>query len=110
MNASAKALVNLQALEFAPVEEHQQVVADETTIRRLRARISGDLLRKNEIRKPRYGATSVVPVRRGTCSGCQISVSLRTRRSADQAITECEHCARLVYASSPRRKRLRIEI
>lgn len=110
MNDKAKALVNLQNLEFSLEQGKQQPVSKQTAaIKRLRAHISSDLLSQYDTRKRRYGASSVVPVQGNLCSGCRISLSLGTRQRAYASVTECEHCARLVY-NPARKRRLKIEI
>jgi predicted nucleic acid-binding Zn-ribbon protein len=110
MDTAAKTLVDLQSMEFPQSVEQQQDVAFQTRLRRLRSRLTGDILHKYETRKRRYGATSVVPVRRGICTGCQVALCLKTRRNVDHGVTECEHCGRLLYSSSTRRRKLRLEI
>ena len=110
MNEKAKALVTLQNLEFSSRRSQKEPVKPEVgTIEHLRSRVGSQLLRQYENRKRRYGATSVVPIRGDLCSGCHISLSLGTRRRAFSEVTECDHCARLVY-NPARRRRLRIEV
>ena len=110
MDDKAKALVDLQTLEFSKKRQKKQNVSNHTKmIQVLRSRVGALLLRQYENRKYRYGSNSIVPVRGNLCSGCQIWVSLGTRRRAYTHVTECEHCARLLY-NPARRKRLRIEI
>lgn len=110
MNDKAKDLIHLQNLEFAVREEKQQPVPNKTAaIDRLRSHINPQLLSQYDSRKRRYGGSAVVPIQGNACSGCRISLSLGTRRRAYTAITECEHCARLLY-NPERRRRLKIEI
>jgi predicted nucleic acid-binding Zn-ribbon protein len=110
MNHKAKALIDLQSLEFRMKQQRRQVVSKHTAaIARLRSEVGPQLLHQYETRKRRYGATSVVPIRGELCSGCRISLCLGTRRRAYTVVTECEHCARLLY-NPAKRRRLRIEI
>ena len=110
MDEKAKDLVNLQHLEFASRRQQVPEVHNrENAIEQLRSRIGSQLLRQYDHKKRRYGASSIVPIRGNLCSGCQISLSLGTRRRAYNTITECEHCSRLLYNPS-RRRRLKIEI
>ena len=110
MDEKAKALVDLQQMEFAAKKEKQQSVSNRTeAVERLRTRIGSQLLRQYETKKRRYGGQSIVPVRGNLCSGCHISLSLGTRRRAYSEVTECDHCARLIY-NPARKRRLKIEI
>ena len=78
-------------------------------IRRLRARVSAQVLKEYDIRKRRYGASSVVAIEGDICTGCQVHLSLKTQRQARYRVIECEHCGRLIYNPS-RCQRLCIEI
>lgn len=105
MENSIKKLVHLQTLEFKANGSRRK----QTEIKNLRLDIAEPILRKYDTRKRRYGARSVVPIEGVVCSGCQMALTLGTRRRAHQQITECEHCARLVY-NPTRIQRIRAEI
>jgi predicted nucleic acid-binding Zn-ribbon protein len=111
MNFKTKTLLNLQSLEFTPEEVPKNKVHERLfrTIRRLRSGLSMQVLREYDFRKKRYGSRCVVPVRNGICTGCQIALSVRTRRMAKFRIMECEHCGRLLY-NSERCRPLRLEV
>jgi len=110
MNTQTKALVDLHYLEFrGRRSERGRARALEGKIARLRRRAGHALLHKYEIRKPNYGASCIVPIRGRFCSGCWVALSLQMRRRAYNQLTECEHCARLLYNPS-RPKRLRMEV
>jgi predicted nucleic acid-binding Zn-ribbon protein len=111
MNMKTRNLLNLQSLEFTPEEVSKRKVREGLfkTIRRLRSGLSMQVLREYDFRKKRYGSRCVVPVRDGICTGCQVTLSLRTRRMAKCRITECEHCGRLLY-NPERRRPLRLEV
>jgi len=112
LNAMTRALLNLQTLEFEPrppIRRTRTARAGVPRIQRLRSRVSAQVLREYDSRKRRYGARSLVPIRKDSCTGCQVRLSLRTRRRALERVTECEHCARLLYNPS-RRRRLVMEI
>jgi predicted nucleic acid-binding Zn-ribbon protein len=105
MENSIKQLVHLQNLEFRANGSRRKL----TEIAHLRSDIAEQILRKYDTRKRRYGARSVVPIEGVVCSGCQMALSLGTRRRAHQQLTECEHCARLLY-NPTRIQRIRAEI
>lgn len=107
MNERGKALLNLHALEFK--KDAKKKADAKAKIERLRRKVDSSLLRKYEIRKPNYGASSIVPIRGRFCTGCWVSLSLSTRLRAHETLTECEHCARLLY-NPARRNRVKMEI
>ena len=112
LNAKVKALLKLQAEEFSA--ENQEVSNQEREkleekLEKLRSGVSAQLLKEYDLRKQKYEGDSVVPRRSGVCSGCCISVSLRTLRLAEGRMTECEHCGRLVF-NPTRHKPLRVEV
>ena len=112
MNTSTKHLLSLQACEFSPEIGRSADTADTrimARIRKLRGRLSVQVLRQYDHRKVHFGPTSLVPVEDGICSGCRIYLSRRTLRTAFYRPVECEHCGRLVY-NSERRRKMRLEI
>jgi len=112
MNSATRALLNLQSLEFAEAQpEHALVVGGGLSgaVSKLRARVSKQTLLRYDSRKRRYGAHSVVPMKRGICTGCRVAVSRATRKAAEQGLVECEHCGRLLYSTSHHRP-LRLEV
>lgn len=111
-NAMTKALLDLQSLEFPAAGRNLEGVNRlrvNETIQRLRSRVSSDLLHEYDSRKRRYEGTSIVQIANERCTGCQVKVSLRTRRDAEDHLTECEHCGRLIY-DTHRHKPIKIEI
>ena len=113
MNTTTRTLLNLQALEFEPP---RQSPADPEpgifwpAIQRLRSRVTTQVLREYDTRKRRYGAHSLVPIHEDSCTGCQVRLSVKTRRLALERVTECEHCARLLYNPSRPRQRMMLEL
>jgi len=110
MDTNMKALLNLQSLEFSskmpPVRGRNGL---KQSIDRLRRILSIQVLREYDFRKRRYGASCVVPMDNGICTGCQVALSVRTRRLAKHHVTECEHCGRLLY-NPERHRRMQVEI
>lgn len=112
MNTATRTLLSLQSCEFSPagtalVGSTPDKLTDE--IQKLRRRLSVQLLHEYDLRKQHFGADSVVPVEHGLCTGCHVRVSQRTSRLAQDHLTECEHCGRLLF-SNTRHKRIHIEI
>ena len=112
MQAATKALLSLQDCEFQ--EETGKGRSRETrdlrtAIRRLRSRLSVQILHEYDHRKEHFGASSVVPVVGEMCSGCHVKLSQRTVRLSHYGLTECEHCGRLVY-NPARQRRIRLEV
>ena len=114
MNKTTRTLLNLQALEFEPP---RATPVDPDTppifwpaIQRLRSRVTAQVLREYDTRKRRFGAQSIVPIRKDSCTGCQVRLSVKTQRLARERVTECEHCARLIYNPSRSRQRLMLEL
>ncbi|MBN1868357.1 hypothetical protein JW916_13810 [Candidatus Sumerlaeota bacterium] len=112
MNATTQALLDLQVLEFAKETRNRIRRRRERACRavaRLRRRIPIQVLREYDTRKRRFGSNSLVPVEGDICSGCRVALSRRTLHDSSVRPTECEHCARLLY-NPTRRRRLRLEI
>jgi predicted nucleic acid-binding Zn-ribbon protein len=108
MIAKAKMLLNLQSLEFGQTGNGTSPTHLKT-IDKLRSDLSIQTLRHYDIKKQRYGESSLVPIVHGHCSGCNVNLSLRTLRASSTGVVECEHCGRLLYSAS-RHKRLFIEV
>lgn len=110
MNNTTRALLSLQALEFTETATSTKAPSRlARAVSRLRGRVSKQILSRYDSRKRRYGANSVVPLKRGICTGCQVSVSRKTRTSSEKGLVECEHCGRLVY-STGRHRPLNLEV
>ncbi|HPS03069.1 MAG TPA: hypothetical protein PLA90_16130 [Candidatus Sumerlaeota bacterium] len=112
MNTATRTLLSLQSCEFSPAGTVQagnnpENLTDE--IQKLRRRLSIQLLHEYDLRKQHFGADSVVPVEHGLCTGCHVRVSQRTTRLAQDRLTECEHCGRLLF-NNTRHKRIHLEI
>ena len=110
MDTNTRALLNLQSMEFPQRQPPHRGAANQTRMRMVRKDIAIQVLREYETRKRRYGSTSLVPIRQDACTGCQVAVSLRTRLRARSKITECEHCARLLYSPMRKHRPVRIEV
>ena len=112
MNRTAKNLLSLQSFEFdlessrksSPVREKKLSV-----IRKLRSRLSMQILHEYDYRKRRFGPESVVALEDGICTGCRVLVSQQTCQLSHYRPTECEHCGRLLYNAS-RRKRIHFQV
>jgi predicted nucleic acid-binding Zn-ribbon protein len=112
MNTATRTLLSLQSCEFSPDGTAQagnkpHKLSDE--IQKLRRRLSIQILHEYDLRKQHFGGESVVAVEHGLCTGCHVRVSQRTTRLAQERLTECEHCGRLLF-SNARRKRIHLEI
>ncbi|MFP4379823.1 MAG: hypothetical protein ACLFUS_04895 [Candidatus Sumerlaeia bacterium] len=108
MNSKAKKLLSLQSLEFDEDKKNGNN-SREKTIEKLRSAVSAQTLHNYDIKKKRYGSNSVVAIENGHCSGCNVSLSLKTVRESNSHVVECEHCGRLLY-NPKRHKRLVIEV
>ncbi len=112
MNTATRTLLSLQSCEFSPdgMAQAGRNPKDLTSeIQKLRRRLSIQLLHEYDLRKQHFGSDSVVAVEHGLCTGCHVRVSQRTTRLAQDRLTECEHCGRLLF-STERRKRIHLEI
>lgn len=112
MNTGTKNLLSLQSMEFVELRGRgrRKTIEEKTSaIKKLRNRLTSQVLHNYDVRKRRFGADSVVPVNASVCSGCHIAVSLHTWRQAQaETVVECEHCARLVYSPTKHRTPLRL--
>lgn len=110
MTPELKALLTLQSMEFSPGSPRQKHVRnEEARKRRLRKRVGKRLVLAYERRKPNYGSATVVSVRGEFCSGCWIRLSRQVLCRAYHGLTQCDHCARLLYnPTAPRRIRLEV--
>jgi predicted nucleic acid-binding Zn-ribbon protein len=110
MTPELKALLTLQSMEFSLGNSRQRLVGDKGAKRRRLRKLAGKtLVLAYERRKPNYGGASVVSVRGEFCSGCRIRLSRQVLHRAYHGLTQCDHCARLLYnPTAPQQVRLEV--
>lgn len=64
---------------------------------RCRQTLPSKVIETYEARRPRYGDSTVVPIERGSCSGCNLRLPSSGVPEIGEDIMVCSNCDRLIY-------------
>jgi predicted nucleic acid-binding Zn-ribbon protein len=90
------ALIRLNDIDSG---ENSALSVDQATreVERCHQVLSEDVIKEYEMRRDRFGKTAVVPIERGSCSGCNIAIPAVGMEEIAEDISKCPSCDRLVY-------------
>ena len=72
----------------------------EAEVERCKAELPPEAVEQYEYLLKRYGASAVVPIKNGCCSGCYIQIPSSRQNQLEEGIFICEQCGRLLYDES----------
>jgi predicted nucleic acid-binding Zn-ribbon protein len=88
------ALIRLNHLDSARTEAKD---TSERERERCRQTLPVEVIEGYERRRARHGESTVVPIERGSCSGCNIRLPSSGLSEVAEDIMVCSHCDRLIY-------------
>lgn len=91
------ALIRLHDLEtrhYASAEERARALRE---IDRCLDELDPELIAEYRRRLEKFGRTAVVPMHRGTCSGCNMVLPTKGLKEVAEDVHVCSSCNRLIY-------------
>ena len=91
-----EALIRLHELKTAGKTRISSSRA-QTEVDRCKAELPPEMVDRHDYLVGRYGASAVVPVKSGCCSGCHVQIPSARQNRLEEGVYVCEQCGRLLY-------------
>lgn len=91
------ALIRLNDLESNDPAVVKKSTRIQREIERCRLALESAVLKHYDDRRKRFGKTAVVPIERGSCSGCNITLPAVGLKEIAEDVHVCSSCDRLIY-------------